>query len=836
MHHSPRFARPSVATNPSSNGSKDEYRQPVNNNYNERSAGEIERLDLVSVKSETSTSPHAANGKHNGNEPTTSSTRARIGNDLDGLQIEEPELYSSEQEAMRQQLQKEAAVHASQASSGEFFEKDTPLILKCQKTVHNTIGIEWWSRSLSVKSSALCAECRNINFKAAFHPPLLPNKFSQDVQVYGRDTPAYYSLPLISVKMEKPLSQAYERDTAAYNQMVKDSSGVDWPVNDPNCQFCRYLFAARRRRSGTLDAQAGKYYIVFHNAPETPESESFRVEQGFPRSLFKVYITVCYRPWDGIHPFGPDSYGFLNTIVCHIGKPVKMARIPQIVSPVFNGSLACAWFDACIKSHAECKFAMKSHFHMQRPETRMIDCLTRELISWKLVSPGDDSVQKRGFVALSYVWGPRPTVDETTQAEGFNLPSQLPLTIRDAITVTLNLGFQYLWVDQYCINQSDQKDKSTQISQMDLIYNCADLTIIAASGADCNYGLPGVSERPRDVPDPFILDEVLTFGILPERIDHWERGPGSWHTRGWTFQEAHLSRRRLVFSDTAMHFECMRYDEWQKETFGGVECDPVASCSGSSKAYYSAWGKFKPVVGKSTLSKRVEGYERPSQPALQMSVEASILSYAEMVAQYTMRELTYPSDGLNAFRGAANALTEFNPPVYNVAGIPFVVYGDDEDSLTEATFSYGLSWRSLALSGNKLEACSDVPSSEFPSWSWGDVRKWRVSWTSHDDDLNHRLAASAIGYPRSVHIEFNAHGHKDLVHLADFAEAYRASPQRSQRDPTALCFKARLLPLRSKVHHTPSGIPSGLYDKPRTANEASYGFLGTTVAIVDIIA
>lgn len=252
--------------------------------------------------------------------------------------------------------------------------------------------------------------------------------------------------------------------------------------------------------------------------------------------------------------------------------------------------------------------------------------------------------------------------------------------------------------------------------------------------------------------------------------------------------------------------------------------------SGNPKAYYSAWGKFKPAVGKSTLSKRVDGYEIPSQPALQKSVEASILSYAEMVAQYTMRELTYPSDGLNAFRGAANALTEFNPPVYNVAGIPFVVYGDDEDSLTEATFSYGLSWRSLALSGNKLDACSDVPSSEFPSWSWGDVRKWCVSWTSHDDDLNHRLAASAIGYPRSVHIEFNAHGHKDLVHLADFAEAYRASPQRSQRDPTALCFKARLLPLRSKVHHTPSGIssgiPSGLYHKPGTANEAFYGFLG----------
>lgn len=50
------------------------------------------------------------------------------------------------------------------------------------------------------------------------------------------------------------------------------------------------------------------------------------------------------------------------------------------------------------------------------------------------------------YVALSYVWG-------NSQASGCCvgdiLASDIPQTIKDSIEVTLQLGYQYLWVDRY---------------------------------------------------------------------------------------------------------------------------------------------------------------------------------------------------------------------------------------------------------------------------------------------------------------------------------------------------------------------------------------------------
>jgi len=92
----------------------------------------------------------------------------------------------------------------------------------------------------------------------------------------------------------------------------------------------------------------------------------------------------------------------------------------------------------------------------------------------------------------------------------------LPLTIEDAITVTKAIRFQYLWVDQYCIDQGDENEKQRQIQQMNLIYKCADLTIIAAAGDGRNYGLPGVLACRRDVLDPFVVDDVFTFEVYPQ--------------------------------------------------------------------------------------------------------------------------------------------------------------------------------------------------------------------------------------------------------------------------------------------------------------------------------
>lgn len=83
------------------------------------------------------------------------------------------------------------------------------------------------------------------------------------------------------------------------------------------------------------------------------------------------------------------------------------------------------------------------------------------------------------WVALSYVWG-----HSSGDAGPEVFPQALPNTIEDAIKVTEEMGYRYLWVDRYCIDQKEEAQKLDLIAKMDIIYRAADLTIIAAAGLD----------------------------------------------------------------------------------------------------------------------------------------------------------------------------------------------------------------------------------------------------------------------------------------------------------------------------------------------------------------
>lgn len=94
---------------------------------------------------------------------------------------------------------------------------------------------------------------------------------------------------------------------------------------------------------------------------------------------------------------------------------------------------------------------------------------------------------------------------------GDNLPPvlELPAVMRDAIFATRQLSFEYLWVDQLCIEQREgSAHKMLQLNYMDRIYGNATLTIVAAVGDDANHGLVGVS-----IPRPTIAQDVGKEGL-----------------------------------------------------------------------------------------------------------------------------------------------------------------------------------------------------------------------------------------------------------------------------------------------------------------------------------
>ncbi|RYC62379.1 hypothetical protein CHU98_g3853 [Xylaria longipes] len=177
------------------------------------------------------------------------------------------------------------------------------------------------------------------------------------------------------------------------------------------------------------------------------------------------------------------------------------------------------------------------------------------------------------FRGLSYVWG--QSVDQQESLRAMRI-SKYALTIRDAAGIAKSIGFEWLWVDRICIDQTNEAEKSALIPYIKDIFAGAELTIVAASGDGAHCGLSGSENtarapeiaaeiplgrlgwtgapfRPAETPDRFILRLLpapLSFNALHEDC--------VWRTRGWTFQEQVFSRRLLYVFPSEMIFSCSK--------------------------------------------------------------------------------------------------------------------------------------------------------------------------------------------------------------------------------------------------------------------------------------
>jgi hypothetical protein len=96
---------------------------------------------------------------------------------------------------------------------------------------------------------------------------------------------------------------------------------------------------------------------------------------------------------------------------------------------------------------------------------------------------------------LSYYWGKGlPANLKTTESnltEWMKRVSweDLPVLFYDAIILTRQLGYQYLWIDTLCIIQDSTADWELQSAQMGYIYKESALTIAAEASEDCTVGI-----------------------------------------------------------------------------------------------------------------------------------------------------------------------------------------------------------------------------------------------------------------------------------------------------------------------------------------------------------
>ncbi|RYP80487.1 hypothetical protein DL770_006204 [Monosporascus sp. CRB-9-2] len=381
---------------------------------------------------------------------------------------------------------------------------------------------------------------------------------------------------------------------------------------------------------------------------------------------------------------------------------------------------------------------------------KVIDCETSEIVN---------RTTDMEHIALSYVWRlanddmvsldfPFSGRSEAEPTRNF-LPPSIPRVVHNAMTVVKDLGFRYLWVDQFCIDQSaSREEKEEQLSKMDLIYSSARLTIMAAS---TQGALPGVGTSPR-IPQRFLRlrnptransnsleEDELTFFTTNPPVD-LAVSTSTWFSRGWCFQEEALSCRRLYFTDHEMLFEA--YGMERSDSYP----DPILP--ESAPILVAARDRFS--VGThiwETLLRENEdgGMYGLDDPRGRFLTESRL--FANLLGQYMRKEITFDTDEINAFRGIMKLFSRQDPNFEFLEGIPIFEFPgqrtghhvipesgeketveiseaveniseEDEEDLhrfRNAAFVAYLGWDLRSVKARRVG---------FPSWSWAG---WKIS-------------------------------------------------------------------------------------------------------------
>ncbi|KAK0615299.1 heterokaryon incompatibility protein-domain-containing protein [Bombardia bombarda] len=300
-----------------------------------------------------------------------------------------------------------------------------------------------------------------------------------------------------------------------------------------------------------------------------------------------------------------------------------------------------------------------------------------------------DTSQESGTFSRAIMDGVIPKSVETTKSniDIFQVPGAfsvansdviIPKTIRHAMELVKLLGERYLWVDRLCICQDDEDAKGPQIDIMGDIYNNALVTLIAANGWDADHGLRGIKgiTEPRNLP-PNAGDEYFK-AIDPQS--------SVWYSRGWTFQEAFFSRRKLVFYYQTVIWECGHHT--RHEAHGSQE---VGKLSTNLQMHPGAYDR---LLGRKAFTTRT----------LPFFHEYDLRVWMELVNHYNMRDFTFPEDAPRAFASVTNAFTRTAAPAGFIWGLPI------------DCFDVALLWIPQAHMERRRPRYhgSTVP----PSWSW----------------------------------------------------------------------------------------------------------------------
>lgn len=497
----------------------------------------------------------------------------------------------------------------------------------------------------------LCETCRSIDFDVYFE---------RSVQPYSKNL----------------FADLYRWSTLCYLSHITPLSG---------CSLCDFIFNLREDGMDLKELRCfevvGFSFTGYFCPPTSHEKQPFPGSQN----------VFAFGLMDSSQKYLEPRYALRSFTVEDCRKEAGGGRLTRIrkTSGQIEWHNLKEWLRYCENHHQE--FCLSGEFV---PGLTVIDCNTSQIV--KL--PSKDAP----YCALSYLWGKNEGVDFTHATQGHL--GAMPQTIQDSITATKELGYRYLWVDRYCIPQNDAEEKMRLIHGMGMIYKHAALTLIAAAGDSPDYGLPGVTLGLRRARDSI---EIGRWVLTPQHVDVKEAVQMSkWNSRGWTYQEALLSCRRLVFTNSQVYFQCQKMHAF--------ESMPLAL-------------------------DRVDTWLPPNPMCLVFplgGIGSQISDIAPILHQYYLRHLSYDADVLNGISGILQAYEQKYRQMRFLLGLPILGIGYVGREYWTRVLMAAVMWTGIFPARRRRD---------FPSWTWAG---WAPHRSSHHFKLDWPyLDINSLSYP-----------------------------------------------------------------------------------------
>lgn len=300
------------------------------------------------------------------------------------------------------------------------------------------------------------------------------------------------------------------------------------------------------------------------------------------------------------------------------------------------------------------------------------------------------------------------------------------------------------------------------ISQMDQVYANASVTIVAAAGDNVEMGLPGVSIFPRQ---PQQWEDIQNITLLELPCGEHDLLSSKWASRGWTYQEGYLSKRRIIFTPHQVLVLCN--NQYLEEYVH-------LSLNGQGGPPYRSLDKLTSIF-----------------PAFSPSGDLSESNLLRQVEEYSQRQLSYSSDSLNAFLGILNYTLGRFGGLYPTTHLGWGLLAAHNNLLQSSRLH--LDWYHIVPAERRYE---------FPSWAW-------TGWAGRlhvgegilvcRKDVKHRLLPHL-----TWKVSVEAEGEKTLD-MCDFVRICLTDagvanvgphPKSVELSPRRLLITCRVLPVR----------------------------------------